>query len=257
MEREFDREILNAIEQLLNLTRQSHQFANTLRSPRLAGNIAVRAAFKKIPDRSESDVEHSFHLQHLAKLAKLLLPKLDEQMFLNFARVHDMLEMYSENGDYNSFIASSEVLGQKAQEEIAAIDKWRQVEGAEDWLETVEIYERLTNDDQEIQAVARANYGEAAWFAAMATRAFDKLTPDATEIVYIENAGIGAYLEHMRTEYGICTTEELSTLMDRAKDRFKRRFSEDFPNLLPILDCLQWVLLNRVREDFNNRPVLF
>jgi len=98
-------------EELVNFVGFLHKFSNVMRTVKVSG----REGF-------ENDAEHSYQVAMASWfIAERMGLKVNQQRLLEYALVHDLVEVYA--GDTDMFISSKEHIASKAEREAAALDR--------------------------------------------------------------------------------------------------------------------------------------
>jgi hypothetical protein len=270
--REFDPQVKYFANDIYVMTKLVTQYANTLRAPSLPGiknddllnhNTKMpRAPWNTPIDRNESDVEHSFHLEHVAiTLAAKYFPEIDLSLVQQNAHVHDFPELYG--GDTNTLIANETDLARKIANEKLAIDGLKN-QLSSFWLGKLMNYEKLTAKDALEQDYARLEFGNDEWRAANFVCMIDKLLPEANAKIYLDQVDMADFREQRRVVYGLFMSDDNARCLDAVFTRFQARFSgilrenPPFAIIPAAMDFMQWTTINSLREQgFDRQPVLF
>ena len=112
----------------------------------------------KRKDRRETDTEHSYHIAMLAWYASQFFPELDKSKVIQYALVHDIVEIYA--GDVMAIGRTKEEQRLKDERERAAIGKLRK-----EWPDFADLTTTITAYEAQTDAES------------VFVKALDKLTP--------------------------------------------------------------------------------
>lgn len=196
-----------AAELALNLGRTAMYFANIERIPRFADG------------RRENDAEHSYMLALVApEIAKALELNLDTGLIVQFAIVHDLIEL--KTGDIPTYLFDEADQNAKELSEHAVLEELKK-EIPPHTAAMLELYEQ--------QTTAEAHF----------VRYVDKLLPIVIDVV-------GAGRKVMTEDYGVETMEQLK----QCNDELHMRITSKFGNEFPALDLAHKLLLELFEDRF-------
>ena len=174
------------------LSKVAMQFSRVERAPRYQDS------------RRESDVEHSYMLALVApELAELLELPLDPGLVSQFAIVHDLIEL--KTNDVPTFLLTEEQLHHKEEMERAAL---------EDLLDELPPHTAGLLLRYERQAEPEARF----------VRFVDKLLPLIVDI-------LGDGKRVLQEDYGIHDTESLHEAHEAVHERLDKKFGSEFPQV--------------------------
>ena len=194
---------------LLDIARMTFRFAKV-----------NRATLFEDGERTESDTDHTVMLSLCAcALAQSLYKKkLDLGKVAQFSIVHDLVEVYA--GDTNTINISPESRKEKEAKEVLSFEKIKsEFIDIYPWIpETIEEYERRDSPE--------------ARFVKTLDKAMSKLTNTLNK---------GAALKKMGT-----SREEITRHFANQKQEYRKKYGEEFPELVDILEELMNNMLKEI-----------